>query len=42
LAAIAFSNPGDEMTLTILRDGQEQQLTVTLEARPQQFDELGQ
>jgi 2-alkenal reductase len=42
LADIAFSNPGDEMELTILRDGQQQQMTVTLEARPQQFDQFGQ
>jgi 2-alkenal reductase len=42
LAAIAFSNPGDEMTLTVLRDGDQQQLTATLEARPQQFDQFGQ
>lgn len=41
LSVIAFSNPGDEMTLTILRDGEQQQLTVTLEARPQDFEELG-
>jgi len=42
LAAIAFKNPGDEMALTILRDGEQQQLTATLEARPQQFDQIGQ
>jgi 2-alkenal reductase len=42
LADIAFSNPGDEMELTILRDEQQQQMTVTLEARPQQFDQFGQ
>ena len=37
LSEIAFSNPGDTIELTILRDGQEQQITVTLEARPQNF-----
>jgi S1-C subfamily serine protease len=42
LAAIAFSNPGDEMELTVLRDGERQQLTVTLDARPQEFSQMGQ
>ena len=37
LSQIAFSNPGDTIELTILRDGEQQQLTVTLEARPQNF-----
>ena len=31
---IAFKNPGDQITLTVLRDGQQQQITVTLGARP--------
>jgi 2-alkenal reductase len=31
---IAFKNPGDQITLTVLRDGQPQQITVTLGARP--------
>lgn len=38
LTAVAFSSPGDEMELTILRDGRQQQVTVTLEARPENFD----
>ncbi len=42
LGQIAFSNPGDEMQLTILRDGQQRQITVTLEARPQEFNQLQQ
>jgi len=42
LSIIAFSNPGDELSLTILRDGEQQQLTVTLEPRPQAFDQLEQ
>ena len=42
LSEIAFRNPGDDMEFTILRDGDEQQLTVTLEARPQQFDQFGE
>lgn len=42
LGLIAFSNPGDKMTLTILRNGEERELTVTLEGRPQEFGQLGQ
>jgi S1-C subfamily serine protease len=42
LTEIAFRNPGDEMAMTILRDGERQELTVTLQARPQEFDQLGQ
>jgi len=31
---VASKNPGDTVELTILRDGEEQQVAVTLEARP--------
>jgi S1-C subfamily serine protease len=34
LTYIAFHQPGDEIPLTVLRDGQEQQLTITLGERP--------
>ena len=34
LIKTAFKNPGDTIELTILRDGQRQQVTVTLEPRP--------
>jgi S1-C subfamily serine protease len=34
LTLVASKNPGDAVVLTILRDGEEQQITVTLEARP--------
>jgi S1-C subfamily serine protease len=34
LVAISARNPGDALQLTVLRDGQRQQLAVTLEARP--------
>jgi S1-C subfamily serine protease len=37
LARTAFKTPGDTMALTVLRDGQRQQLTVELEARPDDF-----
>lgn len=40
LAAIAFQEPGSELTMTVLRNGEEQQLTATLAARPQEFDQL--
>ncbi|MBN2391869.1 MAG: trypsin-like peptidase domain-containing protein [Anaerolineae bacterium] len=33
-ACVRNSVPGDEITLTILRDGKQQELAVTLEARP--------
>ncbi len=33
-ARVRRSQPGDEITLSILRDGRQQQLEVTLEARP--------
>lgn len=36
LAEVAFRQPGDAMQLTILRDGERQQLAVELEARPAQ------
>jgi S1-C subfamily serine protease len=39
LNEIAMRNPGDEMDLTILRDGEQQELTVTLEARLQDFSQ---
>ncbi len=32
--ALAQVQPGDSVTVTILRSGQERDLTVTLEARP--------
>lgn len=34
LTAVAFKRPGDTMTLTVFRNGQEQQITVTLGERP--------
>ncbi len=34
LVEVAFGEPGDQMTLTILRDGSEQQVSAQLEARP--------
>jgi S1-C subfamily serine protease len=34
LVIVASENPGDTVELTILRDGEEQQVEVTLEARP--------
>ncbi|MCI0398262.1 MAG: trypsin-like peptidase domain-containing protein [Chloroflexi bacterium] len=37
LARIAFMNPGDTVTLTILRDGQQREVDVTLQARPSEF-----
>lgn len=40
LEEIAFSNPGDALTLTVLRNGEQEQLTVTLDARPQNFEQL--
>ena len=33
-ARVRRSQPGDEVTLTVIRNGRQQQLTVTLEARP--------
>ncbi|MDX1615715.1 MAG: trypsin-like peptidase domain-containing protein [Candidatus Promineifilaceae bacterium] len=37
LVEIAFRSPGDEMVLTVLRDGERIELTVVLEARPENF-----
>lgn len=34
LVEVAFKQPGDKLQLTVLRDGQRQQTTVTLAARP--------
>ena len=34
LIVVASKNPGESVELTILRDGEEQQVSVTLEARP--------
>lgn len=34
LTYVAFRRPGDEVTLTILRDGSRQEVTLELEARP--------
>jgi S1-C subfamily serine protease len=42
LSYIAFQNPGDEVEVTVLRDGEEQQITVTLEERPAGFENNGQ
>ncbi len=38
LEEIAFSNLGEALELTIVRDGERQVLTVVLEARPQEFN----
>jgi S1-C subfamily serine protease len=37
LAYVAFKRPGDEVELTILRDGERQQVTVELGTRPSDF-----
>jgi 2-alkenal reductase len=37
LVAVAFKRPGDPLTLTILREGQRQGVTVTLAPRPQRL-----
>jgi len=42
LEAIAFSSPGDNLALTVLRNGQQQEVTVTLDARPQNFEQFQQ
>ncbi|MGI6367049.1 MAG: S1C family serine protease [Anaerolineae bacterium] len=34
LSTVAFGRPGDEITVTVLRDGEELDLSVTLEQRP--------
>lgn len=39
LVQITFSEPGTDITLTIMRDGERQQLNVTLEPRPQNFEQ---
>lgn len=36
VAEVAFRSPGDELTLTILRDGETMTVDVTIEARPEQ------
>ena len=41
LALVAFSNPGDEVVLTVLRDGEVFDVTVELAARPQTVEEEG-
>lgn len=38
LVRVAYKNPGDTVDLTILRDGQEQQLSVMLEPRPENME----
>jgi S1-C subfamily serine protease len=38
LAYVAFKRPGDTVELTILRDGERQQVTVELAARPEEFE----
>jgi 2-alkenal reductase len=37
LAYVAFKRPGDAVALTVLRDGERQQVTVELGVRPSQF-----
>lgn len=39
LVDVAFSNPGEQMELTIIRDGQQRTVTVTLEARPENMQQ---
>lgn len=39
LVAIAAKKPGDQVVLTVLRDGQRQQITVTLAERPNNLTE---
>ena len=39
LAFIAAKNPGEQMVLTIIRDGEQQQVTVNLQARPENFED---
>jgi 2-alkenal reductase len=38
LIEVVSRRPEDTMTLTVLRDGEEQEIEVTLEARPQEFE----
>jgi S1-C subfamily serine protease len=39
LSQVTFKNPGDEITLTIIRDGERQEITVNLAARPADFQD---
>jgi 2-alkenal reductase len=41
LNVIAFRNPGGQIALTVIRDGQPQEITVTLGARPNDFGPFG-
>jgi S1-C subfamily serine protease len=38
LTHVAFKQPGDSITLTVLRDGKQQQVTVQLAARPENLN----
>jgi S1-C subfamily serine protease len=38
LSYVAFKNPGETVGLTVLRNGEEQEINVTLEERPAGFD----
>ncbi|HSM57595.1 MAG TPA: trypsin-like peptidase domain-containing protein [Candidatus Sulfomarinibacteraceae bacterium] len=38
LTMVAFSNPGDTLELTIVRNGQREQVSVTLAPRPENFE----
>jgi S1-C subfamily serine protease len=38
LTYVAFKQPGDSITLTVLRDGKQQQVTVELAARPENLN----
>jgi S1-C subfamily serine protease len=40
ISAVNAASPGDELVLTILRDGDEQELTVTLGNRPAQVEDV--
>ena len=42
LTFVAFSQPGDEVVLTVWRDGEYIDLTVELAARPQDFTDFGE
>jgi S1-C subfamily serine protease len=39
LAYVSFQEPGQSVELTILRDGEQQQVTVELAARPEDMEE---
>jgi 2-alkenal reductase len=41
LNMVAFKNPGDQLTLMVVRDGQRREVTVTLGARPNEFGPFG-